>query len=406
MKFIIGLISILLILISTAIYMYLTKDTVKNIEHKNKIEQKDINLTDINPIELEDMAQIKYYKSISENIKAEFENAREVYISIDKASKRSLFRSKDSFDEDLHSIFDNILSVLSDNRLEEFRDNIDISKDSIDNLYIEINQYQEEQKTAPKESYFSITIDEYNQKIRDLEEEVELYEKDIQENKQRIRNYLFVLGIRVNNNKMDMLLLRADKEDIIKMALIMNMLKKEAKAIKKEIYSSSLTIEDSKKYYDISRILFKFIIYEQYIFNKKLDDYIEFLDNNIEDNEIVYERSIKLMKLEKNRLRVRIYLKNIKILKTFKEASLRYKSDLLKQKKRLRQIKYISLRNLKVLQNSYDVSSHSSEAIKPNIDIEKEFEKIIKRYVIIVEKFKSSAVKRKYIELTSQILNH
>jgi hypothetical protein len=406
MKFIIGLIGILIILISSVIYIFFTKDSVESVKHKNHIEQKDINLTELNnPIELEDKAQQEYYDSISEDIKAELENAREVYISIDKAPTSGLFGSKDSFDDDLNAIFDDILSSLDDNRLEDFRDNIESAKENIKNLYIEINQYIKEQKTAPKESYIETTIDEYTQKIKDLEQEVKLSLDDINNNKQNIKNYLFVLGIRVNNKKMNMLLSRVDKADIVKMALMMNMLKREAKALRQEIYSSELTLDDTKKYYDISRILFKFVIYQQNIYNQHLDNYIEFLDNNVEDNEVVYKRSIKEMKLEKDKLRLKIYKKNIKILTTFRRASLRYKKDLLKQKKRLRQIKYISLRNLKVLQNSFDVSSHSLESIKPIVNIEKEFDKIIKRYMIIIEKFKSNEVKRKYIELTYQMLN-
>jgi len=405
MKFIIGLISILIILISTAIYMYITKDNIEDEKYKPKIEQKDVNLTELNPIELEDKAQKEYYESISEDIKSELENAREVYVSIDKAPKSGLFGSKESFDDDLNAIFDDILVSLNDDRLEDFRDNIETAKENIKNLYIEINQYIEEQKIAPKESYIETTIDDYAKKIKDLKQEVKLNLDDIKNNKQSIKNYLFVLGIRVNSKKMNMLLLRADRDNIVKMTLMMSMLKREAKALRKEIYSSELTLDDTKKYYDISRILFKFVIYQQDIYNQNLDNYIEFLDNNVEKNEVMYKRSREEMKLEKNKIRLKIYKKNIKILKTFRQASLRYKSDLLKQKKRLRQIKYISLRNLKVLQNSFDVSSYSSEAIKPIVNIEKEFDKIMKRYVIIVEKFKSSEIKRKYIELTYQILN-
>ncbi len=405
MKFIIGLISILIILISTAIYIYITKDNIEDEKYKPKIEQKDVNLTELNPIELEDKAQKEYYESISEDIKSELENAREVYVSIDKAPKSGLFGSKESFDDDLNAIFDDILVSLNDNRLEDFRDNIETAKENIKNLYIEINQYIEEQKIAPKESYIETTIDDYAKKIKDLKQEVKLNLDDIKNNKQSIKNYLFVLGIRVNSKKMNMLLLRADRDNIVKMTLMMSMLKREAKALRKEIYSSEVTLDDTKKYYDISRILFKFVIYQQDIYNQNLDNYIEFLDNNVEKNEVIYKRSREEMKLEKNKIRLKIYKKNIKILKTFRQASLRYKSDLLKQKKRLRQIKYISLRNLKVLQNSFDVSSYSSEAIKPIVNIEKEFDKIMKRYVIIVEKFKSSEIKRKYIELTYQILN-
>jgi len=406
MKFIIGLITILVILITVIIYIYVNKDNIIHTEYQDTTENIDINTTEVNPIELEDKEQQEYYESISDDIQSELDNAREVYANIDKAPTSSLFGSKESFDDDLNAIFSDILDDLNDNRLEDFRDDIESAMENINNLNVEIKEYQEEQKSAPKESYIETTIDGYSKKIKDLEYEIKLSTNDIKNNNHSIRNYLFVLGIRVNSKKMNMLLLRADRDDIVDMALIMNMLKKESQNLRKEIYSSELTIDDTKKYYDISRILFKFIIYKKNIYDKHLDNYIEFLDNNVENNQVVYKRSLKEMREEKNKIRLRTYKKNIKILKIFRQASLRYKSDLLKQKKRLRQIEYISMRNLKMLQNSFDVLSHSSESIKPIVNIEKEFDKIIKRYLIIVEKFKSNEVKRKYIELTYQILNN
>ena len=405
MKFIIGLITILVILITVIIYIYVNKDNIIHTEYQDTTENIDINTTEVNPIELEDKEQQEYYESISDDIQSELDNAREVYANIDKAPTSSLFGSKESFDDDLNAIFSDILDDLNDNRLEDFRDDIESAMENINNLNVEIKEYQEEQKSAPKESYIETTIDGYSKKIKDLEYEIKLSTNDIKNNNHSIRNYLFVLGIRVNSKKMNMLLLRADRDDIVDMALIMNMLKKESQNLRKEIYSSELTIDDTKKYYDISRILFKFIIYKKNIYDKHLDNYIEFLDNNVENNQVVYKRSLKEMREEKNKIRLRTYKKNIKILKIFRQASLRYKSDLLKQKKRLRQIEYISMRNLKMLQNSFDVLSHSSESIKPIVNIEKEFDKIIKRYLIIVEKFKSNDVKRKYIELTHQILD-
>jgi hypothetical protein len=403
MKFLLSLIGILLLLIGTVIYIASTKDVVPSFSDENET-QEEHNITD--PKKVERKFQNEYFESKWEDVKSQIDNSIEVYIELDKAKDGNFFWDKKaSLREELYMVFDEIVQDLRDERIQNYEKEIQEAQENIQEDLLTIQEYEEAMKEAPKESYISTTVEGYKEKIKELEKEIEIEKESIERIYKNIHAYFFVLGIELPYKKLEMLRKRIDFEYMIDAALVMKMLQKIMVKIKKDAMVNKFEYDKTLYYHNINRILFEFIIYQQNRYIQKIDNnYIPKLNALLEENTVTYEDSAKSMSREKDPTKKAIYKDNMQVLKLFRQAMEVYKQDLIDQRKRLLQVRYMSARHLKLTQNRYKTSKLSLESLKPKRDMKQEFSKITHHYFDNIEiTFKSEELKRKYIKVTQKL---
>jgi len=410
MKLLMSLIFILLTLLSVVIYIYTTTDIeiIPSFEdEENQTLQEEQNITD--PKKIERAFQKKYLESKWEDVHSQLNRAIEKYMELDLAKSGSFFWDKsDSIREEIYLIFDEIVQELKDERIAQYRETIQEIEEDIAEDTALIKEYELDMKDAPKESYISTTVEEYKANIKELEEKIKNQKETIARTQENIYAYIYVLGMQLPYNKIDMLSKRIDFQYMFDAALVMKMLKTVMNKITHITKAKKYTYEQTLYYHNINRILFEFIIYQQNRYLKRIDDtqsgYITQLNALIDTNTQIYEESALNMAREKNPERKKIYADNMKVLKLFRQAAEIYKKDLSLQRTRLLQVRYMAAKHLRLTQNRYKTSKLSLESLKPMRDMNQEFTKIIHHYFDNIEiTFKDKRLKKKYIEITHKL---
>jgi len=405
MKFLISLLVLLLTLLSIVIYIYMTTDVtvVPNFsDEENTTEEQ--NITD--PKQIEREFQNQYFESKWDDVKKHLDKAIEKYMELDRAKDGSFFWDKKaSIREELYLIFDEIVEELHDERIKDYQEQIAERYEEIRQAIKDIKEYENEMKEAPKESYISTTIDEYKTKIKEAEQNIIDLKNSIQAKQDSIHAYIYVLGIELPYQKLEMLRKRVDFPLMLDAALVMKMLQKIMAKIKKDTMINKFQYNKTLYYHNVNRVLFEFILYEQSRYINVINgNYLPKLNYLIHRNLHAYEKYARLKQKSNNQTQRIIYQDNMRALTLFRQAAEIYKKDLIAQRKRLWQVRLMSAKHLQLTQSRYETSRLSLESLKPKRDMSKEFAKIIHHYFDNIEiTFKNETIKRKYIEITRQL---
>jgi len=407
MKFLISLLFLLLTLLSIVIYIYMTTDiqVVPTFDDEdNTTQQDESNITD--PKKIEKRFQRDYFESKWEDVQSQLNRAIQKYMELDRATEGNFFWDKKaSLREELYLIFDEIVAELKDERIAEYKEQMQEIRQEIKNDIVEIHEYEEEMKEAPKESYIYTTVDGYKEKIKELEEVIKAKKETIENTQESIYAYIYVLGIELPYTKIDMLMKRIDFQYMYDAALVMKMLKTLMIKIKKDTMVNKFHYSKTLYYHNVNRVLFEFILYQQSRYIQTIDEiYIPQLLSLLKRNDHAYEKNAKLKQQTRNATQKAIYQDNMRALKIFRQAAEIYKKDLLAQRKRLWQVRLMSAKHLQLTQDRYKTSKLSIESLKPIRDMNEEFTKIIRHYFDNIEiTFKDKRLKKKYIEITQKL---
>jgi len=404
MKFLVSLLVLLFTLLSIVIYIYLTTDihVVPSFGDEDNSSQHEQNTTD--PKELEERFLKEYFQANWEDIQEQLNQAIEKYIEIDEAGEPSFFWDKKaSLWDELEAIFDEIIEDMKDGRIDEHQERMDEIKEIIQEDVVQIQAYEVDMKTAPKESYLSTTVLGYKEKIKALEEEIKIETKNIKYIEEQIHAYYYNLGVLLSQEEFQLLKNRIDFDFLYEAAIVMNMLQKAMGKVKKETMEHKYQLDKTLYYYNTSRIVFEFILYLQKRHQEMIDDkYIPNLNALLEQKINAYkEDTVKSKQAQEDR---ELYTDSLKAQKIFIETTKLYKKDILKQRKALWRVRLVTAKHLELTRNRYMRSKETSESLRPKRDMQKILDSVIRYYFDdIGSDVEDAKQKEKYQEITRQL---
>jgi len=347
----------------------------------------------------------EHFNDIWEDVIDNLEDGLEITKEIDKAPESAIFiDDKKSLRKKFDKVLDNIIILLLDDNLLNYRKNIRDFKNKINSLEKDILEYREKKIIAPDESHLKTTKSEYNQKIIDNQKAISEYKQKISNTKVILASNLKDMGINLSMEQIDILISRVDGDDIISMTLIMDVLKQITAQLLGIMQESGEELNYAKKYYGMNMVLLDLVVYVQDNLIRKIEhNYIPKIDKILSNTRDILLKTRREIYAENNLQRKAIYSQNYKAQKlTFKVATL-YKKNLQDELKQIRKARVVSIKNLDVSKNTFETVSLSSDLYKIISSSQNLIREVMRLQIPNIIPFKNIQMKNKFMELTDKI---
>jgi hypothetical protein len=326
-------------------------------------------------------------------------------IKLEKAPNSAWFdEDKEDIQKDIDEILDNMIEILIGDELNIYTDKIKKLQKKISSNQKKIVSYREDTLVAPLESYVSTTQEEYKKKITKLKEKNISHGKRIDLVKQALKERFTNIGVILTQEQIDVLLSRVDGNDIVQMALVMDILKHITSQIMVLMKASKEELEEAKKYYAMHLICLELVVYIQQKYIQKVSDiYIPKIDMLIASAKEMIEETKRLKNADNDRQRKTIYTQNLHTQKLTYETSRMYKKDLLASKVRMENAQEKSKADLRLSRNTYKTVMLSSELYRLITQSQYTFAEVSKIHIPNIIPFQNEQMKQKYKELTRML---
>jgi hypothetical protein len=369
-----------------------------------KVKSKSIDL--VTPVELsKEETKTLYLNKIWSNVFDDLEDGAEYIVELNNAPESAWISSdKKDIQEDINGILENMIDSMTGDDLLLYRNKIEKLKEKISENKKDILGFREKKINAPSSSRIYTTKANYESKIKEKKAENIIYENNIESVKENLKKNFSDIGVVLSSAQIEVLLVRVDGDDIIKMSLVMDVLRHITDQLMQLMQESNEELSQSKKYYGMHLITLELIVYIQQKYIDKVNNkYIPKINKIIFTSKNMISDTTKLRRsIDNNRMRS-VYGKNLKTQKLALNASTLYKKDLLSSKKRMINAQNNAKANLTLARNTYRTVMLSAELYNLMTESQNEFSKVIKMQMPKIIPFENTQMKKKYNELTKSM---
>ncbi len=336
---------------------------------------------------------------------SEMQDGVQLVDKIKQAPQSRFFgEDKQSLQEDLDKILDNMEVLLEDENINDYRHKIAEIDDYIATSKANIARYREQRITAPRTHMVKTTKAAYDKKIAQEQENIKLYRQESQRIKTYLRERLQDMGIDLSQEQVEVLLSRVDGDDIIQMSVVFDVLKKITQRLMQLTRESGEDIQQARKYYGMHVVLLEMVNYMQ-------DKYIEQVDKiYIPNIDVIINKTLATRNTAQNRLkeenspgRRTVYQKNIQAQTLTLKAARLYKNNLEEQKTKVRKAQKMIKKDLQLAQNTYDTVELSADLLSVLKTSQASFDVLMNLQVPEIVPFENLQMKTKFQELSDKI---
>ena len=347
----------------------------------------------------------EHFNKIWEDVIDNLEKGLRVSQEMEKAPDYAIFgEDKKSLRSDLNAVLDDIINLLLDDNLLNYRKKIRESENQIRTEEEDILRYRERKITAPTQSRIRTTKSEYDQKIDDARGAIESYKAGIIETKTAMSQNFKELGINLSPKQIDVLLARVDGDDIIQMTLVMDVLKQITSQLLGIMQESNEELAQAKKYYGMHMVLLELVVYIQEKFINKIENqYIPRIDQITAHTQEMLAKTSDKISNEENLQRRNIYYQNYESQQLTLKTAILYRQNLEDELIQVREAKAVSQKNLDLSKNTYQTVTLSTDLYKIISSSQDMMKEVMKLQIPSIIPFENIQIKEKYQELTKQI---
>ena len=311
---------------------------------------------------------------------------------------------KKDIQKDMDNVFNHIIDTLIDDDFLSYKKEINALHQDIAGNKNTIAFYREKKISAPVQSKIKTTKAEYAQKIEALKEENRSSEIEIEHIKQKLIQQFADIGVNLTPEQINVLLTRVDGDDIIQMALMMDVLKHITQQIMTLMKENNEDLSYAKKYYGLHLVTLELVVYIQQKYIDRVDhEYIPKIDNIIfEANKMVSETKA-LAHSDASERRRSIYEKNMQSQELTAHVAQLYKRDLITSKVSMVNAQKITKKNLQLARNTYKTVVLSADLYELISESQQMFSEVSRIQVPNIVPFENMQIQKKYYELTKLI---
>ena len=363
-------------------------------------ESRDENLTERNR-----RLHKEHFDTIWEDVISKLEKGLEINREMEKAPSHAIFsEDKASLRKDFDSVLDDIINLLLDDNLLNYRKNIQNSEAQITSAERDILRYREKKIVAPMESRIKTTKAQYEEKILEARETINREKKRIAETKLAMSENFKELGIDLTPAQIDVLLSRIDGDDIIQMTLVMDVLKQITTQLLGIMQESNEELSQAKKYYGMHMVLLELVVYIQdKLVNKITYNYLPKIDQIIEHTKSMLVKTNQKISDEENLRRRNIYYQNYQSQQLTLKTALLYRQNLLNELYQVKEAMEVSRKNLDLSRNTYETVTLSSDLFKIIASSQEMMKEVMKLQIPTIIPFENIQMREKYQELTEKL---
>jgi hypothetical protein len=318
---------------------------------------------------------------------------------------RSWFtETKQSSQTKLDKLLDEAVDILSLSDSNHIRQQIHSLEQDIVDLKNTIADYRQAQVSAPIESTWKVTVEQYDDKIVDLQDQIAQKYQQIDKSKLEFGQSLQTIGIQLTSEQLDVLFASVVGDDIIQASLVYENVKLVNEQLMKLTVSSNEDFNISKRYYGMYVVLLKILFHMQDSFVNDIDNKyipkITEIEANVQNIKIITQN---LLRKEDSAKRREHLLANMEAQKlTLKTADL-YKQHLNKQRQKMWVARNKTLADLQVAENTFATVTVSSELVNLLRTSQKAFELLQSMQTPDLLIFENLQMKQEFAVLTKKL---
>jgi len=325
--------------------------------------------------------------------------------ALEKAPESAWIGSdKKEIQHDIDGVFNTIIDTLIDDDFLSYKKEINHLKQTINANRNTIAFYREKKISAPAQSRLKTTKSGYAEKIEALKEENQNNRARIEAIKGKLIQQFTEIGVTLSKEQINVLLTRVDGDDIIQMALMMDLLKHITHQIMTLMQENNESLHYAKKYYGLHLVTLELVVYiQQNYIDKVAHLYLPKIETLLFEAKKMVAETQKLAASELSERRRSIYEKNIQTQKLTAYVATRYKEDLLTSKKSMEEAEKITKKNLLLARNTYKTVLLSADLYTLMSESQAMFLEVSKIQVPNIVPFENMQIEKKYYELTKLI---
>ena len=311
---------------------------------------------------------------------------------------------KKDIQHDIDKVFNKIIDTLIDDDFLSYKKEINSLQQDISDNKNTIAFYREKKISAPAQSSIKTTKADYAEKIEELQEENHNNARHIEQIKGRLIQQFADIGVDLTPEQINVLLTRVDGDDIIQMALMMDVLKHITEQIMVLMKENNEDLNYAKKYYGLHLVTLELVVYIQQNYINKVDHvYIPKIDNIMFEAQKMEAKTKKLAASEVSERRRNIYEKNTQTQELTAHVAQLYKQDLITSKISMVNAQRITKKNLDLARNTYKTVVLSADLYELISESQNMFSEVSKIQVPNIVPFENMQIQKKYYELTKLI---
>ncbi len=311
---------------------------------------------------------------------------------------------KKDIQEDIDKVFNKIINTLIEDDFMAYKKEINSLEQDISANKNTVAFYREKKISAPLQSSIKTTKADYAEKIEALQGENRQYQTRITQVKGKLIRQFSDIGVTLTPEQINVLLSRVDGDDIIQMALMMDVLKHITSQIMVLMKENHEDLDYAKKYYGLHLVTLELVVYIQQKYIDKVDRrYIPKIDAIMFEAQKMAGETQRLADSEISERRRRIYQKNMQTQKLTAHVAELYKQDLITSKISMINAMKITKRNLMLARNTYKTVVLSADLYELISESRNMFSEVSKIQVPSIVPFENMQIEKKYYELTKLI---
>jgi len=361
---------------------------------------------ELKPSELsKEESKEEHMNTLWDELLPDLEKGLEYTDKLEKAPDSSWIGSdKKDIQEDLDKVFNRIIDTLIEDDFLSYKKGINSLRQDIAANKNTIAFYREKKISAPVQSKIKTTKSEYAEKIEALQEENKNNEIRIGQIKQKLIQQFSDIGVNLTPEQINVLLTRVDGDDIIQMALMMDVLKHITQQIMVLMKENNEDLTYAKKYYGLHLVTLELVVYIQQKYIDKVDNlYIPKIDNIMFEAKKMVAETKRLAASEASERRRSIYEKNVQAQELTAHVAELYRQDLITSKVSMINAQKITKKNLQLARNTYKTVVLSADLYELISESQHMFSEVSKIQVPNIVPFENMQIQKKYYELTKLI---
>ncbi len=357
--------------------------------------------------ESDEEKRTRRFEEIWNRVRGKLVKGSKLYSEKENAPESTLIFGEDKEDiqEDIDNLLNDIIALLLNDDLLAYQEEIEDLNKKISKDELKLAEYKEERVGAPIKSMVHTTKEGYDKKIKNTQDEINILQNKIHMIEQHLKDRFAKLGVILNVDQIEVLLSRADGNDIIEVSLVIDVLKQITEQILGLMKESGEDLLQAKRYYGMHLVSLALVVHLQQLYIDRVNKiYLPKIDAIITKAEDIMRRTEQLIDRERDRNRIAIYSSNLEAQRFTQKVATLYREELTTSRDRMGEAQAQTEKNLQVAENTFATVSLSSGLYNLIAQSQMMFDKISRIQIPQIVPFENTQIEQKYKELTKQIL--
>ena len=304
----------------------------------------------------------------------------------------------------INQLLDEAVEILAVSDTKRIRQQLYDLDAKINAAKAQIAQYHQMKISAPVESTWKTTAEQYDHKIAHLEEQILYYEEQAHELKIAFADSLTKMGLILTSEQIDLLLISVVGDDIVQTSIVYNNVKLISQKLMELTVNTGEDFAISQRYYGMYNVLLKILLHMESNFINDIDTvYLPKIVDIEAEIKTLSETTHKLITTNKSEYRYTYLVANLEAQKLTAETAALYRKHLLSQKNKMLVELNETKAHLAIAENTYQTVIVSGKLVDLLRTSQKSFDLLLSMQVPELLVFKNLQMQKEFENLTAKL---